>query len=216
MWRRLWLAPASAAGVLAMAVLPGTWVAHLAVVRPDQPWFVALARLPLSVFATAPPLPWWGALAQLTVVTGLAQYLLGTPRTLALSGAANALATAAGRLFIAAGGWLGLPGRFLHEADVGPSVVVLALLAYLGLRHRKWWLLAGLLVYEVGESLILPGLDQREHIVALVIGALAALPQPPFAAFARGWSAAFLSIVDFPAPATGYRAGAPARGRIGP
>lgn len=144
----------------------------------------ALLRLPGSLFAPAPSLPVWGALAQVLVAFGLAEVLVGRGRTIAVALAATAAATASGRLMRLLGphSWIGLSHHATAVRDTGPSAAVVALLVYLCWvcrAPRAFVLVVGTML---GEIAIKPNLAGREHLVAIAVGVLAGLVLRPRAA----------------------------------
>jgi hypothetical protein len=179
-WRRLWFGPCSALAVAALATVGRTatgqsFLQHAAIVRARLPWPVALARIPLSLFAPAQMLPYWGAMLEVGLVFGAGQVLLGWRRTLAIGLAGHAAATLSARAWIWVGRPVGLPERYLDLPDAGPSAAVLALVAYLAIEYRLVWLAGAVAAYEVAEIVTFNGLAQREHLVGVAVGALAAL-----------------------------------------
>lgn len=179
-WRRWWLGPAAGLLVFALSRLSGYRAArHVIMVagvpRAHDPLPLALARLPLSMFAPARMLPCGFAVAQVTIVLAVAQVLLGLRLTVAVAMVGHALATLSARLWIALGTPIGVAHRFVNFPDSGPSVAMICLAAYLAVRGRAWLVIALLVAYDIGETMIFQGLSQREHLVGVVIGALLAL-----------------------------------------
>jgi hypothetical protein len=171
------MALCSAALVTAFALLQHTevgWslVEHVAAVYQALPLWLIVGRLPLSMFAPAPDLPAWGAVAQVLAVFGAAEIQLGRRRTLLVAVCANALTTLSARLMWWAGSVLGVgtPQIDAYELDTGPSTVVVALSVYVLLRRRGYVLLAGTVGAMVLEALLLPNLAGREHLVAVGLG----------------------------------------------
>ena len=157
---------------------PGWWlVEHVAAVYQALPIWLIVLRLPLSMFAPAPDLPAWGAVAQVLVVFAVAEIQLGRWRTLLVAVCANALTTLSARLMWVIGQTLGVgtPQIDAYELDTGPSTVVVALSVYVLLRARAWRLLALITLAMVLETLLAPNLAGREHLVALGLGAVAYL-----------------------------------------
>jgi hypothetical protein len=154
----------------------GLWlVEHAAAVYQALPLWLIVLRLPLSMFAPAPDLPAWGAVAQVLVVFGVSEIQLGRWRTLLVALCANALTTLSARLMWLAGQALGVgtPQIDAYELDTGPSTVVVALAVYVLLRQRAWRLLAVTALAMVLETVLAPNLAGREHLVALCLGAAA-------------------------------------------
>lgn len=152
------------------------------------PGITALAHLPASVFAPAPGLPVWGALAQVFVVVGLAELVVGRRRTVVIALLAHAAATASARVMLWAGPhlWFGLRPEVAFVTDTGPSAAVTGLAVYVGCVRR-----APLLIGLVVSGLLLhvalaPGnLAGREHLVAIACGALCAGAPRALAALGR-------------------------------
>ncbi len=181
-WRSVPLALGCAGLVALFGLLqhtdPGWWlVERVAAVYQALPVWLIVLRLPLSMFAPAPDLPAWGAVAQVLVVFAVAEIQLGRWRTLLVAVCANALTTLSARLMWVIGQTLGVgtPQIDAYELDTGPSTVVVALSVYVLLRVRAWRLLALITLAMVLETLLAPNLAGREHLVALGLGALAYL-----------------------------------------
>lgn len=181
-WRAVPFALCSGALITAFALLqhtdPGWWlVEHVAAVYQALPVWLILLRLPLSMFAPAPDLPAWGAVVQVLVVFGVAEIHLGRWRTLLVAVCTNALTTLSARLMWWAGAALGVgtPQIDAYELDTGPSTVVVALAVYVLLRCRAYTLLAATVLAMVLETVLLPNLAGREHLVAVGLGVAAFL-----------------------------------------
>ena len=156
----------------------GWWfVEHVAAVYQALPIWLILLRLPLSMFAPAPDLPAWGAVAQVLVVFAVAEIQLGRWRTLLVAVCTNALTTLSARLMWWVGEMLGVgtPQIDAYELDTGPSTVVVSLAVYVLLRCRAYTLLAATVLAMVLETVLLPNLAGREHLVAVGLGAAAFL-----------------------------------------
>ncbi|WP_069170728.1 hypothetical protein [Streptomyces griseus] len=145
-------------------------VEDIGFVRAADPWWLALARTPLSLFVPAADLPVWGALVQVLVVFGIAETALGRRRTLLVAYVCTLAGSLCARLGVALGpgGVLGLPAADARIVDTGPSGAVVGLAVYLCLRFRAW--ATGILVTAlmVGEAVVKPDLAGREHLVAIV------------------------------------------------
>ena len=172
----------SAALVAAFGLLQhtnsGWWlVEHVAAVYQALPIWLILLRLPLSMFAPAPDLPAWGAVAQVLVVFAVAEIQLGRWRTLLVAVCTNALTTLSARLMWWVGDMLGVgtPQIDAYELDTGPSTVVVSLAVYVLLRCRAYTLLAAIVLAMVLETVLLPNLAGREHLVAVGLGVAAFL-----------------------------------------
>ncbi|GAA1993652.1 hypothetical protein [Catenulispora subtropica] len=150
------------------------FVQHVAGVRQGEPLWEVLPQLPLSLFAPAPDLPAWGAMAQVLIAFGIAECWLGWRKMLAIAFVTSAVTSMAARVMVYASNWLhiGTPGIDNFQVDTGPSVSVVALLIYLALRLRTYWVVALTAVSMGGEAAILPNLAGREHLVAISLGIL--------------------------------------------
>ncbi|NJC82718.1 hypothetical protein [Planosporangium mesophilum] len=176
-WYRFWLGPAASLMVIALGCAYRTPAGHAfieayAITRPGEDWSTVAPRLPLSMFAPAALLPFWFAIVQVGVVYGLAQAILGWRRTVAVAVIGHVLATYSAHLWILLGRPLGVGHRYDSFGDAGPSVAVVALVAYLGLVRGAGWLVGALVAYDITEVAIFNGLSQREHLVGVVVGAL--------------------------------------------
>jgi hypothetical protein len=148
------------------------FVQHVAGVRQGEPLWEVLPQLPLSLFAPAPDLPAWGAMTQVLVAFGISECWLGWKKTLAIAMITSAVTSMAARVMVYASNWLhiGTPQIDNFQVDTGPSVAVVALLIYLALRLRTYWVVALTAVSMGGEAAILPNLAGREHLVAISLG----------------------------------------------
>jgi hypothetical protein len=181
-WRAIGLSISCAALIALFALLqhtgPGWWVVeHVAAVYQALPIWLIVLRLPLSMFAPAPDLPAWGAIAQVLVVFAVAEVQLGRWRTLLVAVCTNALTTLSARLMwiVSAVLGVGTPQIDAYELDTGPSTVVVALSVYVLLRCRAYILLAAIVLAMVLETVLLPNLAGREHLVSIGLGAAAFL-----------------------------------------
>ncbi len=158
--------------------LPGgdRFVTHIGVVRAALPLEVSLLRTPLSLFVPALDLPVWGALAQVFVVFGVAEIVLGRRLTLIVAYVCTLAGTLFARVAVAVGPdhLFGFPGWVAHVRDTGPSAAVVALALCIAFRCRAWFTGSTVLVLMVGEAVILPNLAGLEHVVALLAAALIA------------------------------------------
>lgn len=148
------------------------FVLDVAGVRQGEPLWKLLPQLPLSLFAPAPDLPAWGAMTQVLIAFGIAECWLGWKRMIAIAMITSAVTSMAARLMVYASNWLhiGTPQIDNFQVDTGPSVAVVALLIYLALRLRTYWVVALTAVSMGGEAAILPNLAGREHLVAISLG----------------------------------------------
>ncbi|MFR9796541.1 hypothetical protein ACL02U_11645 [Streptomyces sp. MS06] len=148
-------------------------------VTADLPLWLALLRTPVSLFVPALDLPVWAGITQLFLAFALAELVLGRVRTLAVAYAATLAGTLAVRVMLALGpGWwgLGLPSQVGRVLDTGPSAAVVGLFTYLSVVRRApvvFALTGGSMVWE---SVAVPNLAGREHLIAvglaLVLGLL--------------------------------------------
>ena len=186
--RGSWLSCSSlAVGGAAIVVILG-WVQmrhprvieHLATVRAAQPLRVELLRLPLSIFAPAPHLPMWGAVAQVVVALWLAELNLGRKRTLALVALFHTTSTLAGRALLQQGGnvvmALSVAERLARSRDSGPSAVVVGVCVYLGVQRKAPLLSAVLWIAMILELIFLPDLAGVEHLAAMAFAFMVAVP----------------------------------------
>jgi hypothetical protein len=166
----MWLAQMTQVGEAAVRLLGG--------VSAKLPLGVALLRLPGSMLAPAQNLPAWGALAQVLVVFGLAEAWFGGRRTLGIALTATAISTLGGRVMCMLGPHhpLGVSYAEAWGLDTGPSAAVVALMVYVCCHRRAWLTLSALVAIMVGELILLPNLAGREHIIAIVVGLVAASP----------------------------------------
>jgi hypothetical protein len=156
----------------------GTVVRVLGGVTGDLPLWLALLRTPVSLYVPALDLPVWAGLTQLFLAFALAELALGRARTLAVAYATTLAGTLTARAMIAIGpGWwgLGLPPETGRVLDTGPSAAVVGLFTYMAVTRRApvlFTLTGGSMVWE---SIAVPNLAGREHLVAvgaaIVLGA---------------------------------------------
>jgi hypothetical protein len=176
---QFWLGPAAAATVLLLSEVARThagqaFLQRWAIMRGDQPWWLTLEKVPLSLFAPAHLLPYGFAMLQVFVVLGAAQTLIGVPRTVGVALAGHVLGSFSLRMWVEVGPPVGLPAWFAHLPDAGPSVAVLSVAIYLAVRLRVFWLAAVLVAYHVAEWFVIAGIAQREHLIGAATGALLA------------------------------------------
>lgn len=139
-------------------------------------WTSALLRLGPSLFAPATNLPFWGALLQVVVCLAACEAILGRRTTIVVGALSHVVATLSARILVALGTSVavGLSAHYLAQSDSGPSAATTALGIYLALIRRSRLLLVAMLAWPVIEAIVRPGLAEREHAVALAIGALCA------------------------------------------
>ncbi|WP_245235900.1 hypothetical protein [Streptomyces durhamensis] len=154
------------------------WVQRLGGVDADLPLWLSLLRTPVSLYVPALDLPVWAGITQLFLAFALAELLLGRARTLVIAYVTTLAGTLAARVMIALGpGWwgLGLPPAYGQMLDTGPSAAVVGLFTYLAVIRRApvvFTLTGGSMV---GESLAVPNLAGREHLVAVATAILLGL-----------------------------------------
>ncbi|MEU2060382.1 hypothetical protein [Streptomyces sp. NPDC013455] len=171
----LLLAFAAASGVvffhdIAQHPAGALWVRRLGGVQADLPLWLSLLRTPVSLYVPALDLPVWAGLTQLFLAFALAELTLGRARTLVIAYATTLAGTLGARLMIALGpGWwgLGLPPEAGRVLDTGPSAAVVGLFTYLAVVRRApvvFTLTGGAMVWE---SVAVPNLAGREHLIAV-------------------------------------------------
>ncbi|MFF4505860.1 hypothetical protein [Streptomyces sp. NPDC001401] len=139
-------------------------------VKADLPLWLALLRTPVSLYVPALDLPVWAGITQLFLAFALAELILGRARTLVISYATTLAGTLMVRVMIALGpGWggLGLPPGIGQVLDTGPSAAVVGLFTYLAVVRRApvvFALTGGSMVWE---SIAVPNLAGREHLIAV-------------------------------------------------
>jgi hypothetical protein len=167
--------------------LPGgeRFVNQVGVVRAALPLDVSLLRTPLSLYVPALDLPVWGALAQVLLVFGVAEIVLGRKVTLLVAYAC----TLAGTLFARVGVELGPDHLFgfepwvAHIRDTGPSAAVVALGVVIAWKVRAWFTGGAVIATMVGEAVVLPNLAGLEHVVALLTAVLIAATGEVFGSY---------------------------------
>jgi hypothetical protein len=179
LWRRglsgLSLAFVATCGVIFfhdLAQRPGgaRLVRQLGGVTADLPLWLALLRTPVSLYVPALDLPVWAGITQLFLAFALAELTLGRARTLVIAYATTMAGTLTARVMIATGpGWwgLGLPRECGRVLDTGPSAAVVGLFTYISVVRRApvvFTLTGGSMVWE---SIAVPNLAGREHLIAV-------------------------------------------------
>ncbi|MEV6294521.1 hypothetical protein AB0M41_29705 [Streptomyces sp. NPDC051896] len=150
--------------------LGALWVTRLGGVRADLPLWLSLLRTPVSLYVPALDLPVWAGITQLFLAFAWAELVLGRARTLAISYATTLAGTFTARVMIAMGpGWwgFGLPHAYGQVLDTGPSAAVVGLFTYLSVVERApvvFALTGGSMVWE---SIAVPNLAGREHLIAV-------------------------------------------------
>lgn len=139
-------------------------------VTADLPLWLALLRTPVSLYVPALDLPVWAGITQLFLAFALAELVLGRTRTLVIAYATTLAGTLTARVMIALGpGWggLGLPAACGQVLDTGPSAAVVGLFTYISVVRRApvvFTLTGGSMVWE---SIAVPNLAGREHLIAV-------------------------------------------------
>ncbi|GAA2313073.1 hypothetical protein OKJ48_07585 [Streptomyces kunmingensis] len=146
------------------------FVQHIGSVQAELPLGQALLRTPLSLFVPALDLPVWGALAQILLVSGIAELALGRRRTLVVAYVCTLAGTLYARLGVALGpdGPLGLPASDARVVDTGPSAAVVGLAVYVCWRHRARCTGGLVVVLMAAECVLAPNLAGKEHLAAVV------------------------------------------------
>ncbi|WP_258052792.1 hypothetical protein [Streptomyces sp. Ru73] len=145
-------------------------VQRLGAVRAGEPLWTGLLRTPLSLFVPALDLPVWGALAQILVVFGIAEAVLGRRRTLLIAYAASLAGTLYARLGVALGPDVpfGLPPGDGWVVDAGPSAAVVGLAVAVCWRYRAWTTGALVVAAMAAEAAVAPNLAGKEHLAAII------------------------------------------------
>jgi hypothetical protein len=185
--RRPWLGIAMGAASVAVWLLlrnhsvgPPLW--HSGAVYASLPLGTEILRLPMSLFIPTPLLPVWGAAAQLVLVLGIGEMLIGRWVTIVVAAIGHVASTLIARVIIDSihGNLFGLSPTLAHMLDTGPSAAATAagafLLLALGLKRCAVLLTVSLLV----AAFFIPGIDGVEHMIALACGFLAAVLLPRF------------------------------------
>ncbi len=149
-----------------------SFVEFVAGVRHRDEFLVVVARSPLSLFAPAPNLPVWGAVAQVVALTAVGATVLGWRRVVVVAVAVQTginviLQVVAGVGF---GSLVGLNTAGLAELDTGPSAAVIALVVVIAMARRAPWLMFLVVTIATAEVLVAPNLAGCEHVIALGAG----------------------------------------------
>ncbi|MFB7613118.1 hypothetical protein [Kitasatospora sp. NPDC056181] len=167
--------------------LPGgeRFVTHIGVVKAALPLDVSLLRTPLSLYVPALDLPVWGALAQVLVVFGIAEIVLGRRLTLVVAYTCTLAGTLFARVGVAIGPHhlFGFPKWVAYVRDTGPSAAVVALAICIAFRCRAWFTAGLVVALMVGEAVVLPNLAGLEHVVAVITALLIAVSVEVFGDF---------------------------------
>jgi hypothetical protein len=152
-------------------------VADLTEYRPaDSGWLTAV-RLPLSAFAPADPLPVWVAAMEMFIGLALGCAVLGWRPAVAVGVIAHLLASLLVRVLLLAPDGVPAPlaVRYRYELDTGPSVVFMALVVCALLVRRRYALVGAFVAVAFGIGALTFDLAGSEHMIAVVVGAVAAL-----------------------------------------
>lgn len=167
--------------------LPGgeRFVTHVGVVRASLPLDVSLLRTPLSLYVPALDLPVWGALAQVFLVFGIAEMVLGRRLLLVVAYASTLAGTIFARIGVALGpGHLfGFARWVAYVRDTGPSAAVVALAIVVAFRTRAYWTGGAVAAAMLTEAAMVPNLAGLEHVVAVVTAGLLAVSMGVFGDF---------------------------------
>jgi len=150
------------AGATAVRLLGGVYA--------DLPLWLALLRTPVSLYVPALDLPVWAGITQLFLAFALAELALGRRRTLFISYATTLAGTLTVRVMLAIGPGrhgIGLPPEIGQVLDTGPSAAVVGLFTYISVVRRApivFALTGGSMVWE---SIAVPNLAGREHLIAI-------------------------------------------------
>lgn len=156
-------------------------VERLGAVRASQPLWVDLLRTPVSLFVPAPDLPVWGAAAQVLVVFGAAEVVLGRRRTLLVGYAGTLAGTLYARhgVRVGPGHLFGLPQPDAYVRDSGPSAAVVALAIVIAWHYRARLTAVVVAAVMLLEEVLLPNLAGAEHLVAIATAAVLAAALRP-------------------------------------
>ncbi len=189
-WASIPLATAATFLILLFSIvqhLPGgeRFVTHIGVVKATLPLDISLLRTPLSLYVPALDLPVWGALAQVLLVFGVAEIVLGRRMTLIVAYACTLAGTIFARIGveIGPGHLLGFPRWVGFVRDTGPSAAVVALAICIAWKSRAWFTGSAVLATMVSEAVVLPNLAGLEHVVAIVTALLIAASAEVFGSY---------------------------------
>ena len=178
--RRPWFAAALACLTIVVYLLlhdsafaPTLW--RSGEVSASLPLRTELWRLPMSLFLPTPFLPVWGAAAQLLVVIGLGELVLGRWLTVTVASFGHLAATLCARAMIelCPGNLACLPAIAAHVLDTGPSAAVTAVGVCLLLVARCYRATSVLVAALLVSAVVAHGLDGQEHLLALAFGVMA-------------------------------------------
>jgi hypothetical protein len=177
---RPWLGIATALATALVAIF-----LHFHLLSPDLwrsgdvyaalPLTSELARLPMSLLLPTAYLPLWAACAQLLVVIGLGEMILGRWLTVVVAVVGHVGSTLFARLLLESvhGHVFGLVPSVARALDSGPSAATAAVGACLLVATRMNRCALLLSVSLIAAALITRGVDGVEHTTAIVIGGMA-------------------------------------------
>jgi hypothetical protein len=177
---RPWLGMATALATALVALF-----LHFHILRPELwrsgavyaalPLTTELTRLPMSFFFPTAYLPLWAACAQLLVVIGLGEMILGRSLTIVVALVGHCGSTLMARILLSTvhSHVFGLVPALVHVLDTGPSAATTAVGACLLVATRMNRSALLLSVVLITAALIMPGVDGFEHTTALIVGVAA-------------------------------------------
>jgi hypothetical protein len=129
----------------------------------------------MSLFLPTAYLPLWAACAQLLVVIGLGELILGRWLTIVVAGVAHFGSTLVARVLLQSvhGHFFGLAPALAHVLDTGPSAATTAVGACLLISTRMNRCALLLSVSLIAAAILAPGVDGVEHTTALACGVAA-------------------------------------------
>ncbi|GAB2689467.1 hypothetical protein GCM10010442_03200 [Kitasatospora kifunensis] len=167
--------------------LPGgeAFVTRIGVVKAALPLDISLLRTPLSLYVPALDLPVWGALAQVLLVFGIAEIVLGRKATLFIAYACTLAGTLYARIGVQIGPehLFGFASKVAYMRDTGPSAAVVALAICVAWKCRAWFTGAAVVATMIGEVIVLPNLAGLEHVVAIITAVLIAATGEVFGSY---------------------------------
>ncbi len=177
---RPWLGVATALATVLVAVLLHVHLLRAELWRSGDvyatlPITSELVRMPMSLLFPTAYLPLWAACAQLLVVVGLGELILGRWLTIAVALIGHAGSTLIARVVLESvhGHVFGLTPALAHALDTGPSAATTAvgacLLVAAGMNRCTLLLSVALIT----AAIVVPGVDGVEHAAALAWGVVA-------------------------------------------
>ncbi|MDI2132035.1 hypothetical protein [Yinghuangia seranimata] len=173
-WGGLNLAFIACIGVIVLHAIHLTRFGHdfvriIGGVQASLPLPISLLRTPVSLYVPALNLPVWAGLTQLFIAFALAQLTLGWKRTLVIAYISTLAGTMTARFMISLGPhhMLGLPHSAAYVLDTGPSAAVVGLFSYISVVKRAPVLFSLTGLSMTLESIAVPNLAGREHLIAI-------------------------------------------------